>query len=487
MALIRQTILYLPAQIIAPAAQFASILLWALLLTPTDVGLVTTFAATQEICFAAFFGWWSLYVFRFIVGFDDDAARRAFLKTEAWAVAGSFVAEVIVLLPVLYLLDAKSPLSLETILLALAFISTRSLNTLGANRAMAEQRILLYSLIQIISTVGGVALGVICILLLGASADDALIGLTIAQGICILMNVAMSDLFHGFGRPSAAILKKAASFGGTQAASQMLAVAAMNAPRFVVVGTLGFAAAGMFAVGYTLGLRASSFAVMLVTASAYPLVVRKMQEEGAKAAFAQLSRNMVLVALVVAPVGLGLAAVSRSVTNLLVAPQFREVTYTVLPLATFGGVLRYLRAHTSDQVFLLYLKPHYGTIIAVCDLAIAVASAWLGARAMGAAGGALGPMISGAVTFVLSFTLARMIFGYRGPFGAFARILMAAAIMCAAILLLPVATNLFVLALQVVLGSLIYAIILAVIMPDERRQGLAILVRWSRRFGVRLA
>lgn len=151
----------------------------------------------------------------------------------------------------------------------------------------------------------------------------------------------------------------------------MLAIVAMNAPRFVVLAMLGLSAAGMFAVGYSLGLRASSFAVTLVTAGAYPLVVRKLHEEGREAAFAQLSQNMMLVALVVAPVAFGLIAISRSVTEILVAPEFREVTYLVLPLATIGGLLRYLRAHTSDQVFLLNLKPQYGTIIAACDLVVA--------------------------------------------------------------------------------------------------------------------
>lgn len=88
---------------------------------------------------------------------------------------------------------------------------------------------------------------------------------------------------------------------------------------------------------------------------------------------------------------------------------------------------------------------------------------------LGAAGGALGPMSSGAVTFVLSFLLARVVFGYLAPFGAFARIAGSALAMGVTIWLLPTAPNVFILGAYVLLGGAIYATLLSVAMPAERR------------------
>lgn len=486
--LMRQTLLYLPAQIMAPLVQFASILIWALLLTPADLGVLTLLTATQEICHAAFFGWWGMYTLRFIASFDQPDTRGVYLCTETVALIVSGLAESAVLLLIVPHIFGSTAITPSLICLSIIFMVSRSLNTYCSDRARAEARIQLYTLVQTVGPVTGFLFGLLCIWLIGPSPHAVLAGFIFAQLIGLGMSIAMSDIFRRIGPVSVSVLKTAVSFGGTQTTSQMLAVLAMNAPRFIVNRELGLAAAGMFSVGYSLGMRASSFAVTLVTAGAYPLVVRKMQTEGREAAFAQLSQNMVLVALVVAPVALGLFAINRSLIDLMVAEPFRAVTYTVLPLATLGGLFRYLRAHTSDQVFLLNLKPEFGTIIAACDICVAVASAYVGVRLLGAAGGALGPMISGLATFTLSFILSRTRFGYHAPLVAFSRVLAAAALMCAVIIQLPVARNLILLAAYVAFGGVIYVALVTAFMPKERATLRRLTVRLLQRIqGVRRA
>ncbi|MGK2908828.1 MAG: lipopolysaccharide biosynthesis protein [Sphingobium sp.] len=478
--LIRQTLLYLPAQILAPLVQFASVLIWAHLLVPSDLGVVTLLVAIQEICYAAFFGWWGFYTLRFIAKYADPTERVSFLKAETTAVLGSALVQSLVILPVLWFSFGKA-VGLDVIALAVVFMITRSLNNYSADRARAEARILLYSLIQVIGPVVGFLFGLFCIWYFGPSPDAVLAGFITAQLIGVALSFTMSDFGRRIGRSSTDIFKTAFSFGGTQTTSQMLAIVAMNAPRFIVTHQLGLAAVGMFSVGYGLGLRASAFAATLVTAGAYPMVVRKMQTEGRDAAFTQLRQNMILVALTVAPVTFGLLGVNRSVVELLVAAPYREVTLVVLPLATIGGLFRYLRAHTSDQVFLLNLQPRIGTLIAVCDFIVAVASAYFGIRAFGVVGAAFGPMMSGLVTFVASFTLSRFKFGFHAPLGTFARIIAAAAVMAAVMWCLPVARSIPVLLLHVALGAVIYMIGVGLALPNEARLAADKLLRRSNK------
>ena len=466
--LIRQTLLYLPAQIVAPLVAFASVLIWAHLLTPADLGVVTLLVAIQEICYAAFFGWWGLYTLRFIAGFTTPDDRRTYLRTETVAMALSTVIEILAVIPILYF-SLKARMTPAFGLLAVLFVLTRSFNLYCADRARAETRVLLYTLVQTVGPVFGFCVGLAGIWIFGPSPYPVVAGFLAAQGLGVALSIGMSDFCRGLGRPSLSMVKQAIAFGGTQTTSQLLAILAMNAPRFIVSHVLGLAALGRFSVGYSLGIRASSFAVSLVTAGSYPLVVRKMQTEGQEAAFKQLSQNMAMVALVVAPVAFGLLGVSRSIVDLLVAPQYREVTYLVLPLATLGGLFRYLRAHTSDQVFLLSLRPGFGTIVAACDIVIAVASAYIGVRLMGASGGAFGPMVSGLATFTVSFLLSRFVFGYRAPLWIFARILVAAAMMGGVIYVLPEARNIPVLVAYVALGGLLYSAAVFFAMPTQAR------------------
>lgn len=466
--LLRQTLMYLPAQLVAPLLAFASVLVWAHLLAPADVGVITLLIAIQEVCHAATFGWWGMYTLRFIAGFTTPGQRSVYLRTERSALLISATLQVLVAVPIVILWFGNS-ISNTTRELAVAFILTRSLNSYTADRARAETRVTLYTAVQTVGPVIGFALGLILIGAVEASASAVLAGFVTAQLFGIVVGIVMSDLGRGSGRASGAVLRQALAFGGTQTATQLLAILAINAPRFIVSEFLGLAGVGMFSVGFSLGVRASSFAVTLVTAASYPLVVQKMVKEGRDAAFAQLSRNMTLVAMVVTPVAFGLLAINTSLVQLLVASEYRPVTRVVLPLATIAGLFRYLRAHTSDQVFLLNLRPIYGTLIAACDIVVSAVSAYLGIKAFGVVGAALGPMISGVTTFTLSFALSRRRFGYRAPFHTFVRILFAALGMYVIIALLPQATSVPILVMYILIGALLYAGALLTLMPHELR------------------
>ena len=472
--LIRQTLLYLPAQVLAPAVQFASILVWAYLLSPHDLGVVTLLIATQEISYAAFFGWWGFYTLRFISSHEEGESRIGFLKAETIAIGCSALIQSLVALPILHLVFGAA-LDGTTTGLALAFMLTRSLNNYNADRARAETRITLYSLVQVVGPVIGFLFGLLCIWRFGPSPAAVIAGFIVAQLIGVGLAVGMSDFLHRAGRSSWSVFKTALGFGGTQTMSQLLTHLALNAPRFIVSHQLGLAAVGIFSVGYSLGMRASSFAVTLVTAGAYPMVVRKMRVEGREAAFAQLRQNMVMVAMVVTPVAFGLLGANRSIVEILIAAPYREMTTWVLPLAALGGLFRFLRAHTSDQVFLLNLRPGFGTMIALCDFIVGVAAAFAGIAMFGLIGAAMGPMLSGSISFTLSFILSRYRFGFRAPLAAFAGIALASVIMAGAVALFPAAGSMPMLALQVGTGALVYLAAIAVVMRRDARAAVQML------------
>ncbi len=465
--LIRQTLLYLPAQLLSPLVQFASILVWAHLLRPADLGVVTLVIATQEVCFVVFFGWLQRYVLRFIHSFSGVDERRAYIRTETFGLIASTITQTIIVLP-LILWQMERHVSPALLALIVAFMVTRSISNYVAERARADASIGLYSLIQICGPVLGFFLSLPFIMSGGSSPIPVFAAFLVAQLLGLLFALRMSDVFHAWGRPDRAILKAAAQFGGVSMIASMLATFAMNAPRFIVNHVGGLAAMGLFAVGYGLGMRASAFAVTLVTTGSYPLVVRRMEEEGIDAAFRQLSKNILLVTIVVAPVAFGLLGVNSAVVHLLVAEPFRATTLSVLPMATLGGLFRYLRQHTTDQVFLVTLRMDVATWISAIDLALGLALVFIAMYFYGLPGAAFGPMVSGLVMLFVSFILANRMFGFRAPVWAMARILLAALCMMAILLVIPHASTMIGLILEVGLGAAIYVILFLLLMPVER-------------------
>ncbi|MBV8663029.1 MAG: lipopolysaccharide biosynthesis protein, partial [Hyphomicrobiales bacterium] len=63
--LLRNTLLYLPAQLLGPALQFAATVIWTHLFDPAVFGCVTFVVAVQELTGGLGLGWWSVYMLRF--------------------------------------------------------------------------------------------------------------------------------------------------------------------------------------------------------------------------------------------------------------------------------------------------------------------------------------------------------------------------------------------------------------------------------------
>jgi O-antigen/teichoic acid export membrane protein len=462
--LARHTLLYLPAQVVAPLTQFVSIIIWAHLLSASDLGVVTLIIAIHELSFAAFFMWWSHFALRFIAGFSGEAGRRSFVGGESSAMLISAALQALAAIPVMAF---ALPGALDAAMLSVTsvFMLTRSLNAYMAERARAEAQIGLYTIMQVAGPLLGLLIGVALIRAGYRTPASVFVGYIAAQTCAVGAMVLMSD----FGRhgvvASGPMLRRAAAFGVPVTMASMLALFAVNAPRFIVEHGSGLSALGAFSVGYGLGLRASSFAIMLVTAGAYPLAVRAMEREGVAAAYAQLSRNMTIVALVVA---------------LIVPPTFRDVTALVLPFATIGGLLRYLRAHTTDQAFLVRSRPGLITIIGLVDLVGAVVSSVVGLRLDGVAGAAAGPMVSGAVMFAVSLAAARWALGFRIPARSLVAIAGAAAIMAVIVAASPPGAGLAGLAARIALGALVYAAAIVVALPLGRRTMVAAANRLAR-------
>ena len=460
---IRQTLLYLPAQILAPALQFATIIVWAHILPVDAVAIATLVVAIQEIGFAAFFMWWSHFVLRHLSKFRVSNEIDKFLGSEPIALIASIVCQVAVITPVTWLYFNK--LNLASTAVILAFISTRSVNNYFSERARADAKIRLYTTMQVAVPALGLTLSVLFCSWFGASETSVLGGFAVAQGGSLFLALFDSDFARRPLKVDKSILAGAVTFGIPVMAAQLLSTVALNAPRFIVDQTLGLTAAGAFAVAYGLGLRTSSFAVMLVTAGAYPMVVRKFETEGIEAAYNQLRSNIIMVLLVVVPCALGLLAVNPSVIKILLPSDIQMDAESVLPLAAIGGMLRYMRSHSTDQVFLLKSRPVVSSIISLVDLVLVLIFSTLGAINYGLAGAISGPVIAAAITLIASFSIAHFRFAFAFPFQGLFRILIAGALMAGSVSLLPDTDNIAVLSTTILFGGIVYFVAIWILFP----------------------
>lgn len=476
--LLRQTVLYLPAQLLGPLLQFVSAIVWTHFLSPHEMGVLALIVAAQELIVAGTLSWFTFYTVRY---YDVDAPREArlcYLNTENAVFAGaSFAALAIILTLPLFI---TADWSFGLVAAAAAYTISRNLATHLTDRSRAERDTLTYSLHQILWPLLGLIFGIAFVWLFEPTASVVLAGYATAQ----ILTLAITSLRSSFGQKltevSRDVARQAFRYGFPLLVGAVLFWVAGNGLRYVVEFKEGAAAVGLITVGWGLGLRAANVAAMLVTAAAFPIAVAKARSSGIDAGQQQLTRNGVLLMAALVPAGVGLWIISDPLVTLVVAEPFREITAAVLPFATLAGVARNLRVHFASHVFVLRENAKIVLLNDGIDAVATIAGAAIGLWAGGLVGAVIGATAGAALSLVIDFALGGIIYHFHMPWADLLRISTAAAVMGLVVGALPQSPSVFYLALAVGLGAMVYALCLAALFPEVRQALLEILQRLKR-------
>lgn len=460
--LLRHTLLYMPAQIVGPLFQLIAMIVWTHVVSDHTLGIITLVTATHELLQIGFLAWWSQYALRFFGRFQSSDEAQRFYRTENAILLVSILGQSLAVIGILIAVIAPdaTPLLLAA---TVAYVITRSFNLYIGERARVRQQIGIYSIQQMVGPSLGFILGLIAIEWIGQAPEWPLIGYAIAQFLAVLAVLPRIGYGRRLWPVDRAIVRHALHYGIPLVIGGGLGWIGLNASRFIVNDMLGVAAAGLFAVGYGLGQRAATVAAMLVTAAAFPIAVKRMEDSGSAAAMRQLSDNSALLIAILAPSVVGIFMLRSEIVRLLIAAPFQQVTLAVLPLAVLAGAIRNLRAHFGDQVFLLHNRTRLLMIVTGIDAAITVALSFACIRYWGIVGGAIATVAAAGAAATASFAIGFSRFGLTLPLGHLVRITFATAAMGTALHAIPAATSAIALAMHIAAGAAVYMAVLAIL------------------------
>jgi len=465
--LLRQTLLYLPAQVIGPIVQFLSLVLWTYFLDPVEMGVFALIMAAQELAYTATLFYFTIYSVRY---FDKSAGPReqaAFFNTESAAMlVGAVVSTgAVALMPLFTDVSWSGGLGVAT------FVYT-FLRTIGMHlpeRVRAATDTLSYTVMQVALPIIGLALGIALVKAWGPTAANVIWGYAIGQLVALVP--VLSRI--GIGRHPLAFspetLRAARRYGLPLVAGGLCLWLANNGLRFVIERQEGPAGVGVVTVGWGLGLRAATFAAMLVTAAGFPLAVARTREGGMAEGQAQLVRNGVLLFAILAPSAAGLWAIATPLVDLIVAAPFREMTAAVLPWAILAGSARNFRVHFGQQVFLLREETHIPLLHDIFDAIATVIGGIIGLAHGGLIGSVQGAAIASLASLLLTFATGAVRHGFGLPFAHFLRIGGATIFMFLVLQAMPIQSGVVSLAVAVTSGMLTYALGLALAYPHDAR------------------
>lgn len=458
--ILRHSLLYLPAQVIGPAVQLIAMIAWTHLVDAQAVGVITLVTAMHELLQVVLLAWWSQYALRFFSRHRNSGDPGRFYRTENAILLLSIAAQSVIAVGILLWIvapGAGGPLIAATVL----YVITRALSLYVSERARTSQQIGIYSVQQIVGPAAGFLLGWLMVKTIAPAPEYPLLGYAIAQAIAVI--IVLPRL--GYGRHILPIdretIRQALHYGVPLVIGGGLSWIGLNGSRFIVNDMLGVAAAGVFAIGYGLGQRASAMAAMLVTVATYPIAVKSMEEKGSVAAMRQLADNGALLLAVLAPATLGVFFLRHEIVTTLIAEPFRAGTLAVLPLSVLAGGIRSIRAHFGDQVFLLHNRTRLHVVVSAADAAVTLVLGLALTAMWGITGAAIASIAAAVLAATVSIGLGLSLFRLQIPVLHSIRIMLACAAMGLLLSKLPEAATTTLLLLHIAAGVATYCIALA--------------------------
>lgn len=464
-SLVRNTLLYMPAQVLGPFVQFAVVVAWTHLLAPAAFGVVTFVIAAQEFTALVGIVWWSLYVLRFRQRYEGgDEARFRAMDTRM-ALYGSLtqiVAAPLCLLAVGAVADAT------TVIAAAAYLVTRLLVVHYSEWARSQHRIRAYTIAQFAGPILGSGLSVAALLLFGATPAVVLFSMALGQGAGAAAVMASLGVARPPGVFDRAIFSEARHYGAPLILGGLFAWTAINGIRVLVEFGDGVVGLGLLSAGWGLGQRIANFIAMVCTAAAFPIAVDRIESGDRHGALEQVALNGTLMLALLAPATVGVAVLAAPLVNLLIAADYRSVTILVLPLATAAGAIRTYKTHTADQAGLLLERTRALTVSNFADAVATMLCAAIGLAYGGIVGAALGCLVGTVIVTGGALVYATRWLELPIHGGAYLRIFAAVCGMFAALVNLPQPQTAVGIAVTIMIGAGVYAIALLAIFPALR-------------------
>jgi O-antigen/teichoic acid export membrane protein len=464
--LIGHTLKYLPAQLLSPAAQLISVILWTHWLAPSEMGMFTLVTVTQEIAYTLCLGWFSVYALRYLPPDSEKTALQRYLRTENIVVIASVLAALLTATVTALTLENSRPLWLSALMIGLYF-ATRALNTHYGERARAQSSFLAYTLLQVGGPVGGLGLGLLAFRFFDASALLLLAAYALAQAVSSLLAFPMLGMTWRLSKPDSQLLKAAIGFGAPMLGLGALGWVAENYIRYLVQWESGAATLGLMIVGWSLGRRCASVASMLVATAAFPLAARLLNEGRRDEALAQLSINAAMLLAVLLPAAVALQFLGPALMALAVAPEYRETTIELLGLSVLAGTMRNLHIHVTDQLIVLERHLKTAAMIDVLEIGACVIASLIGLRLYGLYGAISGQAIGSTLTLAVSMYWTSSRLGFSWPWLATVKVLLASVLMAAVLGWLDNERNISGLVIGTLAGSLSYVLAMAVLFSPE--------------------
>ncbi|HEY5107035.1 MAG TPA: lipopolysaccharide biosynthesis protein [Caulobacteraceae bacterium] len=466
---------YLPVNLVQGVVGLLAIVTFTRMLSPAQYGVYALGFSAMNLAHTLFFTWMEAAMARFHAraAHSGEIAEHFATLFRAWLVTALIFSAVSVVAGLLW----PAPLAVKIAVGAgMASILVRSLIKLVQERRRASGEVGAAARLDMIQTVGGLAIG-LGLILIGYQAAGAIAALGMVAAACLVWALPAELRQMRGGRFEAPRARAYAAYGLPIAASLVFIALLSTADRFLLAAFLGDRAVGVYHAGYSLANRTLDVMFIWMGMAGGPAMVMAL-ERGGKQAMEDLAREQsgAIIALTL-PAAIGLALVARPLAGVLVGPALSGGAAHVTPWIALSAFCAGITIYYLNLAFTLARR----TSMLLLAMAIpAVANIGLNLVLIprfGLDGALWATAASYGLGAVASFVLGRRCLALPIPLGVMARAGAAGLVMALVVMRLPALGGLPELLLKSCVGAAVYgALAMALDIAGMRSRGLRALM-----------
>lgn len=477
---------YAPAYVVPLLASLGGIAVFTRLLPPHEYGVYALVLSLIQVAQSLLFTWLNLSIKRF----HEPAQREGKLGTLGATVYGAMLGGGLLLAGVvagIALAGHAGILAIDPSIAALLWLAVgvtlvREIATASKSFELAALSALRYVAMECGDSIVALTAGIGLCWWLGMGADGILIGSAAGGLAVVLIDLPRLRQRLQGGRFDAALQRRLLQFGCPMALSYFFEYIAASSDRLLIEHFLGAAAVGVYAVSYSLTYRAISAVFMVLTMSAYPMLIRRNEREGPAGARAQAADNVRLLLTFGLPALGGFIVLVPRIASVLVGRAYAPEAIQLMPLLAAGLFLFNLRMHYFAHALQLAHRTAQTLAAAIPAALLNVALNAVLLPRFGVMAAAWANLAAYAVGLVISIIQARRVFPMPFPLRTAGAALAATLVMCAVLWRLPVPPGAAGLLCQMAAGLAVYGLLaLALDIGQVRRETTALAARLRAR------
>ena len=470
---------YLPAQWIPAVASLLAVSVYTRFLDPDEFGFYVLTTSTVSMCIAVGFGWLSNATLRFYEKHRVDQRLDEFGSTAlvllfsvilltgaGWAIA------------VRVIFGGHAPQLASVLRVGGWLLVARAIYSFSISVLRAKRDIRTYAILSSSTTVVGVALSILFLVVLRLGASGIVAATAVSFGL--LSAVAFVRIARSWN-PRLKLFRRrvAAEFAAYGVPLIGLSFGGMVlsfADRYMLQFLVGPAVVGIYGAGYALANRAVVMLSSVVAGASFPVLIRAYERDGETRTSSLLSQISGVYVGVMLPAVIGFSLLASDVVRLL-GGQYRG-SGSFLPWIA-GGAFCLGLAQIAGKPFELRKRTKPLLLMIAGAALLNVILNLLLIPQIGAQGAAYATMISYLIHFIAVRSVGKRLLRWSFPYPTLWRVAVAAGVMAVVVVVLRVVPSTWGVVARVGAGAASYlAVLLLLREPLFCGLAMGILSRW---------